>query len=667
MKRISTLGLVLVIGVVSLANAKEAKAATYYAAPAGSGSVCSLTAACNLTTGLGKLVAGDTLYLRQGNYNQQVSFSQSGTAAAWITISGYPGETAAIDGNYTIPATLYDFLVVIRGSYVRVQNLQVTRSKQDAMMITGNYSQAVNVAVHDNYASGLIMVGSYNVADRVTIYNNSQDYAGCAWKSGYTRWGGALSCGPGSKYGMIKNSVVYNNWGEGISSYSSGNSISDHCTIQDNVTYDNGSVMLYLQNSTNDLVQRNLIYRTANTPLACAANIGLQLGNESTGVCTTGSTIINNLVMGTWMTFNVDVCTFSGHLSNAVIANNTFVNGIPNPGYDMGVYFRSYPTPNIFENVLFANNIIVQENGLKPITVQTSHPGLTFSHNLYNTAYSSDAAGVGDIIADPKLLRAGTFSPGTLTADWFRLTSLSPSIDKGLSLTQSTTDYFNNTRVGATDLGAIEYNGVNPTAGTALPTATVPPPAPTLPPVSTVTAAPMPTVTAAPTGINAPTPTTPPTISCSSFKTTTSQVLPALVSAGSQMQISCDYGVSGVSCGMPYYFDSTNTSYSYPCTQTAVAGTVVKYNCTAPASLGSFNNACRLVGGGSCQEGYCMSGSFKVLTPGDVNGDGLVNGTDLSIWLNNLGKVLNTGAAAGDFNGDGVVDGKDYLIWMNHA
>src|SRR3989338_6542233 len=50
--------------------------------------------------------------------------------------------------------------------------------------------------------------------------------------------------------------------------------------------------------------------------------------------------------------------------------------------------------------------------------------------------------------------------------------------------------------------------------------------------------------------------------------------------------------------------------------------------------------------------------------PGDANGDGMVDGPDYVIWLNNYNQQA-TGAANGDFDGNGFVDGLDYVIWLN--
>jgi len=50
--------------------------------------------------------------------------------------------------------------------------------------------------------------------------------------------------------------------------------------------------------------------------------------------------------------------------------------------------------------------------------------------------------------------------------------------------------------------------------------------------------------------------------------------------------------------------------------------------------------------------------------PGDANGDGIVNGADLSVLLSNFG-LAGTGPAFGDFNGDGVCDGADLSVLLS--
>lgn len=51
---------------------------------------------------------------------------------------------------------------------------------------------------------------------------------------------------------------------------------------------------------------------------------------------------------------------------------------------------------------------------------------------------------------------------------------------------------------------------------------------------------------------------------------------------------------------------------------------------------------------------------------GDANNDGLVDGKDYVIWLNNYKQSTSAGHTKGDFNTDGIVDGRDYAIWLNN-
>jgi hypothetical protein len=53
-----------------------------------------------VATGIGKLRAGDTLYVRAGQYFESVTAAVSGTATARIVIRAYPGEHAILDSGY---------------------------------------------------------------------------------------------------------------------------------------------------------------------------------------------------------------------------------------------------------------------------------------------------------------------------------------------------------------------------------------------------------------------------------------------------------------------------------------------------------------------------------------------------------------------------------------
>jgi len=72
---------------------------TYYASPTGSGTACSLAAACSLEEALSQAQPGEEVVLRGGTYYQgDLSTPRSGAAGAPIIIRSHTGETAILDG-----------------------------------------------------------------------------------------------------------------------------------------------------------------------------------------------------------------------------------------------------------------------------------------------------------------------------------------------------------------------------------------------------------------------------------------------------------------------------------------------------------------------------------------------------------------------------------------
>jgi hypothetical protein len=53
-----------------------------------------------------------------------------------------------------------------------------------------------------------------------------------------------------------------------------------------------------------------------------------------------------------------------------------------------------------------------------------------------------------------------------------------------------------------------------------------------------------------------------------------------------------------------------------------------------------------------------------VFHDGDLNGDGVTNAADLTIWRNGFGIFANASPNNGDADGDGDVDGADFLRWQ---
>jgi len=63
--------------------------------------------------------------------------------------------------------------------------------------------------------------------------------------------------------------------------------------------------------------------------------------------------------------------------------------------------------------------------------------------------------------------------------------------------------------------------------------------------------------------------------------------------------------------------------------------------------------------------GAVVSNRFEGV-PGDFNGDGIVDGTDLDVWSGGFGTTSGAEFSNGDADGDGDVDGADFLRWQQN-
>lgn len=164
--------------------------ATHYVSKAGdNGNAGNLSAPwLTLAYAATRLAAGDTLYIRGGTYYEAVNFSASGTADKRIVISAYPGESAVIDGQDSIPANVYYFLVQVSGSYVTFRDVPAINSHGGAVAVTGAYSCAANIAGANSRETGIVAAGAYNILDACSMVNSGWGYG----VDGQGTWGSAI-------------------------------------------------------------------------------------------------------------------------------------------------------------------------------------------------------------------------------------------------------------------------------------------------------------------------------------------------------------------------------------------------------------------------------------------------------------------------------------------
>ncbi|WP_447987233.1 right-handed parallel beta-helix repeat-containing protein [Nitrospira sp. Nam74] len=256
--------------------------------------------------------AGDIVDIRGGTYKEYVTLANSGTADKPIVFTGHPGETVIVDGSSiapdpsATPGNMHDGLIAIKGDYVTIKNLEVTKSAGPGVQIYGAHDVVDGIHSHDNFGPGIhTWQATYGVIENSTVHDNFDHRPNNSTWDGDNADGIALS--GYSSHMTIRNNTVYHNSDDGIDLWDGSNNV-----VEGNTVYDHGYGMggdgegIKIGVGTGNLVQNNIAH---DNRLA-------QFEGGDTG----GNKIIGNTAYNPrWVDFN---------------------NGFSN----------SQPTPNVFEN-----------------------------------------------------------------------------------------------------------------------------------------------------------------------------------------------------------------------------------------------------------------------------------------------------------------------------
>jgi len=295
----------LLAGAGSLARAADA---TLYVD--GASSSCSNTGSgtvtqpfCTISAAAAVVVAGQTVLVSEGTYNETVKPPRSGTAGAAIVFAAQPGATVTVRGGS------YGFYLSLR-SYVTIDGFTVTATTSDGIVVKS--SSHITVQDNDVSRAGKPVLGQTAKGIRVeastdssilrnTVANNT--LYGIYLVSGSTR-------NEVSNNNIFGNAEVFARAASGIRLHGSpGN------TISANVSHDNeDSGIEFVSNSTNNLAVNNVTYRNGDHGIDDLLSPGLRV---------IANTVYKNVTAG----INVE-----GGSTGATIANNISVdNGIGSP------------------------------------------------------------------------------------------------------------------------------------------------------------------------------------------------------------------------------------------------------------------------------------------------------------------------------------------------
>jgi PKD repeat protein len=370
---------------------------------------------------------GDWIYLRAGRYNV--------TRMVWIdkdnlTISSYPGESAAIVGSINDSSNLS-----------RVINIAANNVSLIGIEIQGGYEYCLKLEINSGtlirncriYGSGRDCVKMFN-ADNATIEGTEIGPSGLRDPSN----------------------------AEGVDSVGSRGTIIRGCFFHDIAT--NG---LYLKGGAADcIVERNRIERTGSAGILLGQDTDLEFMRDGTQYEAINCVARNNIVV---KAEGAGLGTCSGN--NIRFENNTLMDVART--YHAGFYVATNSRDVRSRQVLFKNNIVVV-TGTRPMAyIIKLSDALTSDSNIWYKpsgsyefrqesatnydSWPSLSAWQSGMNVDKKSL---VIDP-LLDSASFKLLPSSPAIDRGEAIAEVTNDYLGIARPQGLgyDIGAYEYAG----------------------------------------------------------------------------------------------------------------------------------------------------------------------------------------------------------------
>jgi hypothetical protein len=385
--------LVLLLVLPSLVSARD-----IYVSPGGSGSGCTLSSPCSLSRANSDAQAGDTVYLLEGTYNNQIKPSDSGEMGAYITYNAYNNALVKIETGVDIRNKKYVIVdgfefgnsgsrwidmeyaehCIVRnctmsgslGSWSGVRMSRGNYNKLQTCEITGPGTGAPEDLVLLKYA------GTHNIIEGNTIRNAAHDTLSLHWGDVHTEHQGNIH------HNVVRNNYLENPYHRPYSLYK----YSYRNLIEGNVFVDHDSGWNNVQFVSDDnIFRRNVIM---NSP-----EKGLDIGLGASGTC-----------------------------SNNRIYFNTFYNNGAGVYCGVNSERREYFTDNLVEHSIFWSNPRDHQ--------KCDNVDITFSINAYSSG------------ENPKFANA---------PDDFSLQSTSPMIDAANFLTSTTNSGSNSQSLSVQD------------------------------------------------------------------------------------------------------------------------------------------------------------------------------------------------------------------------
>jgi hypothetical protein len=423
--------------VATLCVARPAVATEYWvdaaAGPGGDGS--SDAPFTTLNEAKATIHTGDTVFIRDGTYNETVDFGQIPDGGGMrTTVRAAAGALPVIDGGGTSGFVLR----VSETPNVTFQGLTVRNG-------------AIAFEFHRTDGGQVINCTTRATPESVSFSSSNHGYVAFSDLEG--RISGDASVGTD-----IYNNEVFGSPTEGIAMHGARN-----LQCVGNWVHDNTSANVYLDGMSDSQVLANFVYMTQ--PVR-KKTIGILLADESyssdTGPGLRDFSVINNVVLHNEIGIRFSDASSAGHsvMKNVTIANNTVVdNATTAIQWDTGQHDGSTIQNNIFAS--FQGRLLLQAGTSVGMSIDhnlwfsfgASAPFLWGSTPFDHTGWAAATGqGSGDIAADP--LFSGAREPPVTN---LVLLEGSPAIDSGIPLALVAGDLRGHRREGTPEIGAFEY------------------------------------------------------------------------------------------------------------------------------------------------------------------------------------------------------------------
>ena len=377
------------------------------------------------------IMAGDTVYVKEGTYNERIIPQNSGAPGNYITYASFPGDSVTIDGTgYQI---WYDQgLFHIEKSYIKISGLRVINSEWAGIAtIYTDHSIIENCITYNTDSSGILAAYASNIiidgnevekantgpvdeaitvgrVENFEIKNNHVHH--CTRKEG-------IDVKSGCSNGKIYKNHVHDIAGVGI--YVDAGSYDEHNidVFQNNVHDCLHGIILESENGgnlENINVYNNIVYDNIYNGI----DIGGMTGKE--GYERNNIKVINNILHNNGA-LAIKIMTQTEDVVGPLIIRNNILSG---NNWQM-LYFR-------YAGTYASSNVYVD-------------------HNLFTA--DSDYYGDNTVIGDPMFVNPSE-------AD-FHLLEDSPAIDSGSPIDAPDFDFDGNKRPSGNryDIGVFEYQG----------------------------------------------------------------------------------------------------------------------------------------------------------------------------------------------------------------